>query len=66
MNAMPTPPGLSITELEEVYDELAQAIDAAGPEKAQLFLVKLALLDAQALGDVEAFRRNLASALRDL
>ncbi|MEI8304854.1 MAG: DUF2783 domain-containing protein [Burkholderiales bacterium] len=63
---MPTPPGLSITELEEVYDELAQAIDAAGPEKAQLFLVKLALLDAQALGDVEAFRRNLASALRDL
>ncbi len=66
MNAMPTPPGLSITELEEVYDELAQAIDAAGPEKAQLFLVKLALLDAQALGDVEAFRRNLAAALRDL
>jgi hypothetical protein len=63
---MPTPPGLSITELEEVYDELAQAIDAAGPEKAQLFLVKLALLDAQALGDVEAFRRKLASALRDL
>jgi hypothetical protein len=63
---MPTPPGLSITELEEVYDELAQAIDAAGPEKAQLFLVKLALLDAQALGDVEAFRRNLAAALRDL
>jgi len=63
---MPTPPGLSITELEEVYDELAQAIDAAGPEKAQLFLVKLALLDAQALGDVEAFRRNLSAALRDL
>ena len=63
---MPTPPGLSIAELEQVYDELALAIDAAGPEKARLFLVKLALLDAQALGDVEAFRRNLAAALRDL
>ena len=63
---MPTPPGLSITELESVYDELAQAIEAAGPEKAQLLLVKLALLDAQTLGDIGAFRRNLEAAQRDL
>lgn len=57
---------LSIDELETVYDELAQAIDVAGPERAQLFLVKLALLGANALGDAETFRQHLAIALRDL
>jgi len=57
---------LSIDELETVYDELAQAIDVAGPERAQLFLVKLALLGANTLGDAETFRQHLAIALRDL
>jgi hypothetical protein len=63
---MPPANGLSIDELENVYDELARAIDAAGPDKAQLFLVKLALLGAQALGDAGAFRQHLEIALRDL
>jgi len=58
--------GLSIDELETVYDELAQAIDAAGPERAQLMLVKLALLGAHAIGDAEAYRQLVAIALRDL
>ena len=57
---------LSIAELELVYDELATAIDEAGPEKAELLLVKLALLNANALGDVELFRRNVQVALQDL
>jgi hypothetical protein len=42
--------GLDMTGLETVYDQLALAIDAAGPEKSELFLVKLALLAAQSLG----------------
>ena len=57
---------LSIPDLETVYDVLAQAIDQAGPEKAELFLVKLALLNAQALGDAEQFGRHLQAALHDL
>lgn len=57
---------LTIPGLEQVYDALATAIDGAGPEKTELFLVKLALLNAQALGDPEQFQRHLAAALRDL
>ena len=49
MTAAPTL-GLTIPGLETVYDTLASAIDQAGPEKAPLFLVKLALLNAHALG----------------
>ena len=46
---------LDITGLEQVYDRLATAIDQAGPEKSELFLVKLALINAKALGHHEIF-----------
>ena len=62
----PGQPVLGIAGLEQVYDQLATAIDQAGPDKAELFLVKLALLNAQALGDAEAFGRHLQAALQDL
>lgn len=58
--------GLAIADLETVYDELAQAIDQAGPEKTELFLVKLALLNAEALGDAQRFSSQLKAALQDL
>jgi hypothetical protein len=57
---------LDIAGLETVYDALAQAIDAAGQEKAQLFLVKLALLNANALGNAALFQTQLNIALQDL
>lgn len=57
---------LTIPDLETVYDTLASAIDEAGPDKAELFLVKLALLNAQALGDAEQFAQQVETALRDL
>ena len=57
---------LSIAGLEEVYDALACAIDTAGPDKAELFLVKLALLNANALGDEKLFQQHLGAALQDL
>ena len=64
---MTTPaPGLDIGGLEAVYDCLAQALDAAGPDKAELFLVKLALLQAQALGDAQRFAAQVEAALADL
>ena len=57
---------LSLPDLETVYDLLAQAIDSAGPDKTELFLVKLALLNAQALGSAATVRRHIDAALRDL
>ncbi len=63
MNPAPT---LDIAGLEQVYDRLAAAIDQAGPEKSELFLVKLALLNAKALGQPEFFENQIALALKDL
>jgi hypothetical protein len=57
---------LTIPGLETVYDALASAIDQAGPDRTELFLVKLALLNANALGHPERFQQHLQSALRDL
>ena len=57
---------LTIPELEQVYDTLAQAIDQAGPELSEKFLVKLALLNANALADPVFFQEQVAAALRDL
>lgn len=58
--------GLPIAGLEDAYDALAEAIDSAGEEKSELFLVKLALLNAHALGDADLFRQQIEAALRDL
>lgn len=63
---MTQPAPLSIGGLETVYDCLATAIDAAGEGKAELFLVKLALLNANAIGDAAVFERHVQVALRDL
>lgn len=57
---------LTVPGLEQVYDALATAIDQAGPDKTELLLVKLALLQAQALGDPAQFQRQLEEALNDL
>lgn len=59
-------PALDIAGLEQVYDALATAIDQAGPEKSELFLVKLALMNAQALGEPAVFEAHIAAALKDL
>lgn len=63
---MTQPQALSVSDLETVYDALAIAIDQSGADKAELFLVKLALLNANALGDLELFKSHLAMALADL
>jgi hypothetical protein len=64
MNA--SPEALSIPGLETVYDALASAIDQAGADKTELFLVKLALLNANALGHPDRFQQHLQAALQDL
>jgi hypothetical protein len=57
---------LPIHDLESAYDTLARAIEQAGAEKSELFLVKLALLNAHALGSAERFAQHVQAALRDL
>jgi len=57
---------LTLDGLEYVYDALANAIDRAGPDKTELFLVKLALLNANALGCEHTFQKHLDAALLDL
>ena len=57
---------LTVPALEQVYDALATAIDQAGPDKATLFLVKLALLNANALADPAVFADHIDAALQDL
>ena len=59
-------PQLSITELETLYDQLADALDQVAEGKRELFLVKLALLSAQALGDAKQFEQLTRTALLDL
>lgn len=61
-----TDKALTLDGLETVYDTLATALDHAGPDKAELFLVKLALLHAQALADEALFRQQVQTALLDL
>lgn len=58
---------LSTEDLEAVYDQLAHAIDeAARLNSVELFLTKLALLNANALGSADVIRQHLAMALKDL
>ena len=56
---------MNVTDLERVYDRLAEAIDFTG-HNSELFLVKLALLAAELLNDIERFDALIESAVQDL
>lgn len=60
---------MTARDVETIYEALARGIDAAGPERSELFLAKAALLLARELGSaeravrlVEAAGANLAPA----
>lgn len=57
---------LSIPQLEQVYDTLAEAIDRAGPDHTELFLTKLCLLLANQIGDDAVVAHQVQAALEDL
>ncbi|MHC6225128.1 DUF2783 domain-containing protein [Pseudomonas sp. X10] len=57
---------LTTTDLENLYDQLADALDGSPEGKQQLMLVKLALLCAEALGDAEQFGLLVRIAQQDL
>ncbi len=54
---------LAIDDLEQVYDNLAIAIDSIPENKRELFLVKLALLNAEALNNKDSFIKMIDQAL---
>ncbi len=67
LHSPPAPaPALDIAGLESVYETLASALDAVGPDKAELFLVKLALLSAREIGDAQRLATLVANAQKDL
>ena len=57
---------LTVEELEQVYELLAEAIDEVGPEHEAAFLTKLALVLAERLGDPDRVRQAVEIAKRDI
>lgn len=57
---------IRLSDLEDFYDALAEAIDRATPPKAELFLAKLALQLASEVKDAATLRRALDAAALDL
>jgi hypothetical protein len=53
-------------DLDEIYEDLARAIDRAGPRNEPLFLAKLVLALCHRLGDPAAARACIDAALEDL
>lgn len=57
---------MDASEIEALWEALAEAVDKVGPEQEALFLAKLALLLGREVGDLDRVRALLAVALRDL
>jgi hypothetical protein len=57
---------MDITEIERVYDLIAEGVDRAGPDKSPLFLAKLSLALANLVGDTEVVANAVLAAGRDL
>jgi len=57
---------LDVPSLEDAFDLIAEGVDEAGPDNERLYLAKLALTLAHRLGDLEAVRDAVRTALTDL
>jgi hypothetical protein len=57
---------MDASDIEALWEALAEAVDQAGPEREALFLAKLALLLGREVGDLDRVRALLQVALRDL
>lgn len=53
---------LSESERDDAYTRICLAITEAGPERESLFLARLSLLLAEAVGDVQRVREAIAAA----
>ena len=61
-----TTDAIALRDLEDFYDLLAESLDRATPEKAPLFLAKLALQLASEVKDAARLRQAVEAALLDL
>jgi Protein of unknown function (DUF2783) len=57
---------MSDAGLEDVYDRVAEAIDATAEDKRMLFLAKATLMLANLVGDPQLVAEAIAAAQRDL
>ncbi len=57
---------MAFTELEQVYDLMAEAIDAVGEHNTALFLSKLGITLAHQVGDLETVREAIRIAAQGL
>ena len=57
---------LAFADLEKVYDLVANAIDAAGPENESLFLSKLCISLAHNIPDIAVIESAIEIAGKDL
>jgi hypothetical protein len=53
---------LSESERDDAYTRICLAITEAGPERESLFLARLSLLLAEAVGDAQRVREAIAAA----
>jgi hypothetical protein len=56
---------LTFQQLETIYDQLAAAIDQAGPEREAIFLSKLALCMAQEWGRADRVTALIGECLKE-
>ena len=56
---------LSFSQLEQIYDELAQAIDQVGTERESIFLAKLVILLSNEYGNGARVSELIQQCLRD-
>jgi hypothetical protein len=57
---------MSIVEIEQIYDLIAEGIDKAGPDKTALYLAKVAIALANLVGDSKIVTDAVLAAGRDL
>lgn len=56
---------MNADDLDTAYTEFCRALSAVGPERAELFLARFALLSMIASGDLEKIRQLIAEAAAD-
>ncbi len=57
---------LTVSEIEDIYDALAVAIDDAGRDREPVLLAKLALVMANMIGDRDRVLEAISISARDL
>ena len=57
---------MAVTDLEQIYDALAQGLDQAGDDKHSLYLTKLALILSAKLNIKDVVLQAINDALKDL